>query len=141
MIQQVLGQGGFGITYAGYDTRLKRAVAIKEFFPYGAKREGLTAQPPGAMAGEDYIAARQRFLDEARVLAQFRHGGIVAVYALFEEHNTAYMVMELLRGQTLLQRLETQGVAVPEKEALEYIRQAAVALEEVHRGGLLAPRH
>lgn len=136
VIQQVLGQGGFGITYAGYDTRLKRPVAIKEFFPYGAKREGLTAQPPGVMAADDYSAARGRFLDEAQVLAQFRHGGIVAVYALFEEHNTAYMVMELLRGQTLLQRLEARGV-MPEAEAIEYIRQAALALAEVHQGGLL----
>ncbi|MBV9470549.1 MAG: serine/threonine protein kinase [Abitibacteriaceae bacterium] len=134
--RQVLGIGGFGITYLAGDARLRRPVAIKEFFPYGSKRIAKAVQPPSAIAPQDYLGARQRFLDEAQILAQFRHAGIVDVYTLFEENNTAYMVMEFLQGKTLLQLVEERG-ALPEAEAVEYIRQAALALHEVHDGGLL----
>src|SRR5690349_7009757 len=95
---KVLGQGGFGITYLGSDVRLKRPVAIKEFFPQGCARQHVSVLPTGAMTQADYETARERFLDEARLLAQFQHPYICHVYNSFLENNTAYMVMEYLKG-------------------------------------------
>src|SRR5688572_18351795 len=59
----VLGQGGFGITYAGEDSRLGRAVAIKEYFPQGCARQGRLVHPGGIPPG-DFGSARSRFLEE-----------------------------------------------------------------------------
>jgi serine/threonine protein kinase len=133
---KVLGQGGFGITYVGSDTGLRRAVAIKEFFPEGSSRQGMLVQPSGAMNSTDYATAKETFLEEARTLAQFQHPDIVDVYTVFEENNTAYMVMELLKGKTLGQLVEERGI-LPESEAVDYIRHAARALEVVHGKGML----
>jgi serine/threonine protein kinase len=135
-VGKVLGQGGFGITYLGGDIRARRPVAIKEFFPYGSTRRGTNVHPFGGLTAADYASARDRFLDEARTLARFDHPGIVDVYGTFEENNTAYMLMELLRGRTLGQLLEERG-PLPEHEAVGYIRRVGEALEVVHRASLL----
>src|SRR5215210_3487577 len=66
---QVLGQGGFGITYLSHDVRLERTVAIKEFFPIGCLRQNDTVQPSRALTLPDYESAKARFLQEARTLA------------------------------------------------------------------------
>jgi len=135
-VGKVLGQGGFGITYLGGDTSLGRSVAIKEFFPQGCTRQGTTVHPSGAIAVADYYVLRQKFLDEAHVLAQFHHRGIVAVYATFEANNTAYMVMEFVKGATLQKLVDTRG-PLPEKEVIGYINQAADALATIHQAQLL----
>lgn len=135
-VGKVLGQGGFGITYLGGDTSLGRPVAIKEFFPQGCARQGATVQPTGAITVAAYLLAREKFLDEARVLARFHHKGIVQVYATFEENNSAYMVMEFVKGKTLLKLVETRG-PLPEKEVVQYIAQAAAALAAVHEAQVL----
>ena len=135
-IGKVLGQGGFGITYLGTDTRLRRLTAIKEFFPQGCLRQATTVQPSGALTLGDYQGARSKFLDEARVLAQFQHPGIVHVYTSFEENNTAYMVMEALRGKTLLTLVEERG-PLPVSEAVGYIEKVGEALATVHQAKLL----
>lgn len=135
-VASVLGQGGFGITYKGGDMQLRRYVAIKEFFPHGSLRQGATLVP-GAHATETYVQEKSGFLDEARTLARFNHAGIVHVFAVFEENNTAYMVMEFLDGSTLEQLLQQQGGPLPEQEAVRYALQIGKALEEVHRAGLL----
>ena len=108
-IQDVIGQGGFGITYCAEDTRLHRQVAIKEFFPHASLRRGTEVQPGSAMPLTNYDAAKLKFLEEARVLASFSHRGIVDVLTIFEENNTAYMVMKYLRGKTLRHLLEAHG--------------------------------
>ncbi len=108
-IGKVLGQGGFGITYFGSDTRLNRLVAIKEFFPLGCTRINNKVQPHGLFDAASYAQARAKFLQEAQALAQFQHTGIVHVYTFCEENNTAYLVMEFLRGQTLTQLVEARG--------------------------------
>jgi serine/threonine protein kinase len=120
---KVLGQGGFGITYLGSDARARRPVAIKEFFPFGSGRSGRDVQPAGALSPADYAATRAKFLDEARVLTQFHHPGIVDVYASFEENNTVYMVMEYLRGASLENLLEERGL-LPEREAVDHVTRA-----------------
>ena len=135
-VGKVLGQGGFGITYLGGDIRSRRPVAIKELFPYGSTRRGNNVHPFGGLPASEYASTRARFLDEARILARFDHPGIVDVYGTFEENNTAYMVMELLRGETLGQLVEERG-PLPEVEAIGYIRRVGEALLVVHEAGLL----
>jgi predicted Ser/Thr protein kinase len=135
-VGKVLGQGGFGITYLGSDSGARRAVAIKEFFPYGSSRRGLEVHPSGAMPAVDFETARAKFLDEARILSRFEHAGIVAVYGSFDENNTAYMPMEFLRGRSLMELLEERG-ALEEREAVGYVARVGEALEVVHRANML----
>ncbi len=137
VIGPVLGQGGFGITYWAGDVKLQRYVAIKELFVAGScKRQGNSVQLSGNMTASAFTDLKSKFLLEARALAQFRHSGIVHAYNFFEENNTAYMVMEHLKGKTLLQLIETKG-ALPEAEAVGYIQKVAEALEVVHNAQML----
>jgi serine/threonine protein kinase len=135
-VGKVLGQGGFGITYLGSDARERRTVAVKEFFPHGSVRRNREVHPSSGMSLADFVAARDKFLGEARILARFKHPGIVEVYGSFDENNTAYMVMEFLRGRSLLQLLEERG-PLPEAEVVGYIIRVGEALEVVHRANLL----
>lgn len=135
-IGKVLGKGGFGITYLCGDMNLRRVVAIKEFFPEDCLRQGNSVQPRDSMSAQEYSSAKSKFMEEARTLARFHHPGIVAVHTFFEENNTAYMVMEYLKGKTLAQLIEERG-ALPEAEAVEHIKKIGEALEELHRSQLL----
>ncbi|HKU94637.1 MAG TPA: serine/threonine protein kinase, partial [Vineibacter sp.] len=99
-IVEVLGQGGFGITYRARDTRLGRDVAIKEYLPTSCAKRlgGLTVLPRTAKAADDFQWGRERFLDEAKTLARLDDApGIVDVYDFLEANGTAYMVMALVR--------------------------------------------
>jgi serine/threonine-protein kinase len=132
----VIGRGGFGITYEVGDRRLQRRVAMKELFPESAVRHGsLVLTPPQGRAG--FRAARERFLREARVLARFTHPGIVRVYEVFEEHGTAYLVMELLEGRTLVELLRERNRPFAEDEVLDVAGRVAAALRPVHVAGVL----
>jgi WD40 repeat protein/predicted Ser/Thr protein kinase len=135
-VGKVLGQGGFGITYMGADNLLSRPVAIKELFPEGCQRNGTTVQPT-RIPPSDFSSMKQKFLDEARLLASLNHPGIVKVYDFFEENNTAYMVMEYLRGKSLAKLVEERGGALSEKEAVGYILKVCEALDVVHKAGYL----
>ena len=134
-VGEVLGQGGFGITYKGGDLSLRRYVAIKEFFPHGCIRQNTTVLPSQESAA-DYNAVKSKFVEEARLLAGFSHPGIVRVFGVFQENNTAYMVMEFLEGKTLGKLIEESG-ALSEKVALSHIRAVADALEHVHASNLI----
>ncbi|MBX3312841.1 MAG: protein kinase [Actinobacteria bacterium] len=135
-ILRVIGRGGFGITYDVGDRRLQRRVAMKELFPESAVRHGsMVLTPPQGRAG--FKVARDRFMREARVLARFTHPGIVRVYEVFEEHGTAYLVMELLEGRTLVELLQQRGRPFPEAELLDVAGRVAAALRPVHAAGVL----
>ncbi|MFN3651248.1 MAG: serine/threonine protein kinase [Armatimonadota bacterium] len=135
-VGRVLGQGGFGITYLGSDTHLQRPVAVKEFFPQGCVRQNQTVRPSGGLSPADFQESRTRFVEEARTLARFQHSGIVQVYSTFEENNTAYMVMECLKGKTLARLIEEHGT-LPEREAIGYAEKVGQALAVVHEAKLL----
>jgi serine/threonine protein kinase len=135
-VGRVLGQGGFGITYQGGDMRANRSVAIKELFLQGSTRRGLTVHPPVAVSVAEYNQTRAKFLEEAGVLARFHDPGIVEVYAAFEEHNTVYMVMEFLRGRSLMKLVEERG-PIPQHEAIDYIVSTCRALQRVHDVSML----
>lgn len=135
-IGKVLGQGGFGITYLSSYVPRRQVVAVKEFFPHGSVRHGKEVRPSPVMSPVDYLEAKDKFLEEARMLARFKHRNICRVYGVFAENNTAYMVMEYLKGKTLAKLVEERG-AIPEREATAYIREAGKALAVVHRSGVL----
>lgn len=112
VLGHVLGEGGFGITYIGYDLNMKQKVAIKEFYVAGVsgRSHALTVKT----LSQDYMEAvkksKTRFLDEAKTLAMFTgEPNIVGVRDYFEENNTAYIVMEFLDGEDLKAFLKDNG--------------------------------
>ncbi len=135
-IDGILGRGGFGITYEGFDSRLERRVAIKELFPSSAVRHGSTVLTPPAERLA-FAAARERFMREARVLARFTHPGVVRVFEVFEEHATAYLVMELIEGRTLVEVLQAHGRPLPTDDLLDLAGRVAAALRPLHAAGVL----
>ena len=102
-IDQVLGQGGFGITYLATDTHLHAQVAIKEYLPESIafRASDRSVAPNASQHRERYAQGLVNFLTEARTLATFRHPNIVRVARFFEAHRTAYMVLEYERGSSL----------------------------------------
>lgn len=114
LVGKVLGEGGFGITYVGWDTLFEMKVAIKEFYMAGyVSRMNSYSQMVHVSMGnhaEIFDKNRRRFLDEARVLVRFRNeDGIVGIHDFFQENNTAYIVMDYLEGQTLKAYLKHKG--------------------------------
>ena len=108
-IVAVLGQGGFGITYRARDGQLGREVAIKEYLPLAlaVRQDGTTVQPRSTTAAQDFAWGRDRFVAEGRTLASLtERPGIVRVFDFLEANGTAYIVMQLLQGETLESRLK-----------------------------------
>ncbi|KEF34348.1 hypothetical protein RDMS_08085 [Deinococcus sp. RL] len=135
-LDRVLGQGGFGITYAATQLQLGARVAIKELFPAGTLRHGQTVRPPVTLNLAAWEQAKRDFTEEGRILARFSHPDIVRVMDLFEEAGTAYLVMEFLEGETLGSRIE-RGGALPPGEVEAMARRVLGALGLVHGAGLL----
>jgi serine/threonine protein kinase len=141
IVGRILGHGGFGLTYLGYDTVLDRKIAIKEYLPGSiATRQVETAQVTAhheKMRG-DFEFGLQRFIEEARTLARFQgFPNIIGVMNLFSANGTAYMVMEYLAGETLEAHLERNGGRISYAAALEILMPVMKALDEVHRQGIL----
>ena len=118
-ITALLGEGGMGQVYRATDTRLKRQVAIKVL--------------PPAVAGD--AERLTRFQREAEVLAALNHPHIAAIYGLEESAGVSAIVMELVEGEDLAQRLVRS--ALPLDEALPIARQIAEALEAAHEQGII----
>ena len=135
---RVLGQGGFGITYLGWNMTLDIPVAIKEYLPYGlAIRESdMSVVPQSSQAASDFAWGLDRFLDEARTLARFDHRHIIKVYHFFEAHGTAYIVMEYAEGETLSKFLQSRGT-LSEDELKAILYPILDGLEVVHGADFL----
>jgi hypothetical protein len=138
VIEQVLGQGGFGITYLAHDPNLDRRVAIKEYMPseVARRRADASARPRTGTQAERYAWGLERFLSEARTLARFDHPNIVRVHSVFEANNTAYMVMRFEEGEDLASLLERRG-ALPEGELNNCLMPILDGLELVHASGFI----
>jgi len=141
VVGRVLGHGGFGITYIGFDMLLDAKVAIKEYFPQGvAIRTGSdpTVIPYSGNAKVHYNWGLDRFLDEARIVRKFRnHPNIVSVENFFPENGTAYMVLEFLDGITFLKFIERRGGRIDWATTLRIMNPVMDALREVHSHSFL----
>jgi serine/threonine protein kinase len=136
-IQKPLGQGGFGITYLAQNTILDVDVCIKELFITGSSSRGqnLTVITEN-LKDFSFSDFKERFLQEAKQLAKFNHNGIVKVIDFFEENNTAYVVMEYLKGQTLKDLVANNG-PLDFEASKDIINQLLNAVEVVHNAGML----
>lgn len=133
IIEKELGSGGFAVAYLAKEESLGREVAIKEFFPdERSLRNGNTVQPNTRKLSQDeFQTLRDKFLSEARVLATFDHPGIVRVFRVFEENNTAYMVQEYLPGGSLFALVDQQG-PLRDGPLLDYCEHLCDGLHAVH---------
>ena len=133
-IEAVLGGGGFGIVYRAFDLALQRVVAIKEYMPSMlAVRDGdQTVALRSERFAQAFDAGRSAFLNEARLLAQFDHPGLVKVLHFGTSHGTAYMVTPFYEGRTLKQMFDS-GVRMPEAELREIVAALLGALDTLHR--------
>ena len=120
----LLGVGGMGEVYRGRDTKLGREVAVKslpDLFARDAER-------------------RARFQREAQVLASLNHPNIASIHDLREHDGAAYLVLELVEGHTLADRIadpQNAGRGLPVLETLDIARQMAEALEAAHARGIV----
>jgi len=138
-IQAVLGKGGFGITYVAYDWTLGRHMAIKELLPdtIATRIDGSTVVAMGPAHEESWQWARERFVEEARILAGFRHPNIIAVHRLIEANGTVYLVMDHLEGESYEARLRRIGREPNQASLMAVIGPLLDGLQEVHAAGLL----
>ena len=135
---RVLGFGGFGMTYLGFDHNLDKPVAIKEYLPsdIAVRTSDNSVVPQASEFQGDFAWGLERFLDEARTLARFDHRHLVKVYRFFEMHNTAYIVMEYAEGETLSEYLNRKGV-LTESELKAILNPILDGLAAVHRADFL----
>src|SRR6202049_3974799 len=119
-ILELLGIGGMGEVYKAHDTKLRRDVAIKVL-------------PESFARDADRLA---RFCRKAHLLASLNHPNIATIYNIEDSNNTTYLVMELVPGETLAERIKRDG-AVPVEEALTIAKQIAEALQAAHEKGII----
>ena len=140
IVGRVLGHGGFGVTYIGYDPVLEKRIAVKEYLPGEFATRMPNAQTLTVYTGdreEQFRIGREKVLDEARRLAKVQNApNVVHIYDTFEENNTAYIIMELLDGQSV-KELMAQNGRMPLDLALHVVMQVIAGMKEVHRTGLL----
>lgn len=142
LVGKVLGEGGFGITYVGRDTKLDMKVAVKEYYPNGlASRNNTFSSTVSCSASDDkqdvFMKFRDKFLQEARTLAMFsKEKSIVEVRDFFETNNTAYIIMEYLDGQDLREYQRANG-NMPVEKAIQVLAPVMRTLGKIHQQGLI----
>lgn len=141
IIQEPLGQGGFGITYKAVDRLSGKYVAVKEYFPetmatrMAGKTDVITYSGD---RGENFIYGKQCFMQEAETLAQFiGNENIVRVYSYFEEYGTAYFVMDYIEGTPLDEYVKLHGGKISFEEASDILIPIMDALGAVHDKGIV----
>ena len=136
-LAEVLGVGGFGITYRAEHTTLGLNVAIKEYLPSDfAVRDGTTVHPKSRADQEGFEWGLDRFVEEAKTLVIFRHRNLVKVTHYFASNNTAYIVMDYEVGQPfnrLLERRET----LTQSQLTRVVLPITHGLKVVHDAGYL----
>ncbi len=140
IVGKVLGFGGFGVTYIGWDGRLEQKVAIKEYLPgeFSTRMPGQSRVTVfGEEKGSQFRDGMEKFVEEAKRLAKFQNeNGIVKVFDSFQENDTAYIVMEFLDGETLTSYLKRYRT-IPPEEAVAMLMPVMQSLKVVHDEGLL----
>ena len=138
-----INNGGFGVVYKAYDTKLETVVAIKELLPTqnslvnrvpGTQR----VLPVGEKKAEEFANLKRKFLEEARLMAQFsQNEGIVHIYDFFEANDTAYQVMEYLEGENLREYLIKNSNKIPYETAIKIMLPIMEILGVVHKHGVV----
>lgn len=137
-IESVLGAGGFGLTYLATDGNLSLKVALKEYLPaeFAVRGEDSTVQPKSDAASESFQWGLQRFMNEAKTLASFRHPNIVRVMRFFEANHTGYMVMEFVQGKPLPEWILVRR-PLPQATLLALATSLLDGLAVIHKSGYL----
>lgn len=140
IIGNVIGKGGFGVTYLALDTVSKRKVAVKEYFPYALARRAVESSAVTvtfADGREAFELGAEKFYEEAKVVSKFKDNlNIVKVFEYFYENDTAYLVMEYLNGQTLKEYIRDSGT-ITAPQALHIALSIVNALEQAHKASIL----
>jgi len=141
-IGKVLGQGGFGITYLAWDMMTHQTVAAKEFYPAGAVfRKSAVSLVVECITEEmvpHYEQTKERFLREANTLVKFRDiPEVVDILDHFRENNTAYIIMEYVKGADLERYIEMRGGRLSVEETFRILKPVMEALAKVHKGGIV----
>jgi len=142
LVGEMLGQGGFGITYIGFDLLLEQKVAIKEYYPMSTgmvSRDGhSTVVWSSAMMGKTGTQKGfDSFLKEARKMAKLGGiPGVVGVKSVFIQNETAYIVMDFIEGETLLKKLQKNG-PMDFDSCVKLMTPIMQALAEVHEHGII----
>ncbi len=142
LVGKALGEGGFGITYVGYELNLEIKLAIKEYFPNGfASRDVTNTDTITIFSGtgrDVFEQGRDKFINEAKALAKFDNlPGIVSVKDFFMENGTAYIVMEYVEGETLRDFLKRNGGRTSPESVFAMMQPLMKSLSEVHRQGII----
>jgi len=138
-IKQVLGQGGFGITYLAYDRNLDRSVAIKEYLPtpFAYRHRDFSVKPLTGDHRDQFAWGLDGFQREAQTLAKFGHDNIVRVHSVFEQNNTAYMVMEYENGENLASVYKKQRGQFDQSFFQQVFFPIFDGLKEIHKFGFI----
>lgn len=143
VLKKVLGEGGFGITYLGWDEVLAISVAVKEYYPSsmaGREIQGSNTYQVRAYGNrrrEAYEKGKEAFLKEARVLSRFcKLEGIVLVRDFFQENGTAYIVMEYIDGISIKEYVQTKG-AISAENVLQLMKPVLQSLYAIHGRNLI----
>ena len=141
IIREVLGQGGFGITYLAEDYKTKEKVAVKEYFPETMvmrSNSSLEIRTYTDERSETFLFGMELFLEEAKVLAQFQgNEHIVGVRQYFEENSTAYFVMDYIEGINFKTFIKQKGGKIPWEDVQRIMLPIMEALNSVHKKGLV----
>ena len=139
IVGRVLGQGGFGITYLAWDSKLEARVAVKEFMPNEiATRVGTTVSVAVESRTQDFTYGAERFQEEARTLAKFMgQPNIAGVTDYFDENDTSYFVMDYIEGISFKTYIANHGGKISLEEALNVMIPVLRALTAVHAEGFI----
>lgn len=148
-LTNVIGQGGFGITYKGVlrtevrgdlgAIKTQIPICVKEYFfkDYCYRDNDTYAVKIHSETGKTFFDKfKEKLIKEAKILSEVHHPHIVNVLEVFEENNTAYIVMQYIEGKSLKELVEEKGI-LPEEQALKYIHQIGEALQFVHNKQIL----
>jgi len=138
-LKEVLGAGGFGITYLADDHSLGRRVAIKELLPndIATRLDGSTVVAKTKGEEDNLAWARERFMKEGKALAACDHPNVVNVFEMIEANGTAYMVTKFEEGRSFSAWMKEVEGAPTEKELRAILQPLLAGLEKVHRAGFL----
>ena len=138
IIESRLGSGGFGITYLAKHRYLENIwVAIKEYMPVDSALRDSDSRVHAISEkySDIYLWGLKRFLDEARLLHQYKHPNIVSVSDYFEANNTAYLVMDYVRGRSIQADLD-EDLEFGETKLRSIVYPLLDALKLIHSDGL-----